>query len=365
MPLQVDEVLSVDCSFGSAGGRSVPSTAAAGTRHRHPWLFQLTCGEGGQIEVESSEGQSLKALEVQLVSALTGVCECSLRGSFPARRDWCNLTGKEEARWRGTSSTSNGGGVTEGGQRDNTPMDRLEHHISRLQHSIFWQEVFDTIKEEALVDGKGGWVVHQDARCGANTVGNHKAPMARAGIARIEAGAKRRLVGLTSHATRIVAPDVGARVVHVVDDEVMVEMDYQYLLGYRLVSGDAGSELSSNVTGARVASAEDDVSTKNDSSERSKGEGLAPLCQLALLYCGSLVRQQQQTKAMTLAVAAGRERERVTATSADSGAGTGTSEGPSTFSSAWKSSGSVLLHHRFRAEVTQLVRARFALCSVV
>lgn len=358
------EALSVDCSFGSAGGHSVPLTAAAGTRHRHPWLFQLTCGQGGRLEVEPIKVQSLKAFEVQLVSAVTGVCDYSLRASFPAKRGRCDGRGAAEAKAKAEvldpPSASNGEEKSHTGDRDSAQMDRLEHHISRLHHSVFWEEVFATIKADALVDGKDGWLAHQDARRGSGTVGGFKAPVTLEGPARIQAGTKRRFVSLSSRGTARIAGKGGARVVHVMDDEVMVELDDRYLLGYRLVSGETGSQDSSDKTNASVEFAEGSPSAE-ETSQGSDEEQLESLCQLALLYCGSLIRQKQQIQA-----AAGRasgsktgtgrgEGARPSSITAENGIGSGAPVGHSLAASTWKAVGRVLLHHLFRTEVTQLV----------
>lgn len=353
VPLQVGEPLSVDCSFGSAGGRSVVSTAAAGTRHRHPWLFQLSCGEGGRLEAEQEKAHSLKAFEVQLVSSTTGACEHSLRASFAARRIRCNGGAGEG---EGKPPPASNGGVAAGvGERRNAHMDELEQHISRLQHSVFWEEVFETIKAEALVDGKDGWLAHQDARSGADAAGNRKAPD---GIARIEAGSKRRLVSFTSRGTANVARNAGVRVVHVMDDEVMVELDNNYLLGYRLVSSETGPRESKEGPAAGVACTESGISAAEGESAGSGGEKLVSLCQLALLYCGSLIRQRQQTQADaesppgSNAQSAREVGARVAATAAESGARDGARGGHSSAMSTWKSVGRVLLHHIFRTEVS-------------
>lgn len=354
VPLQVGEPLSVDCSFGSAGGRSVVSTAAAGTRHRHPWLFQLSCGEGGRLEAEQEKAQSLKAFEVQLVSSTTGACEHSIRASFAARRIRCNEgAGGGEGK---PPQASNGRGAAGVGERGNAHMDELEQHISRLQHSVFWEEVFETIKAEALVDGKDGWLAHQDARSGGDAAGNRKAPD---GIARIEAGSKRRLVSFTSGGTANVARNTGVRVVHVMDDEVMVELDNKYLLGYRLVSSEAGPRGSKEGPAAAVACTESGISAGEGGSAGSGEEKLVSLCQLALLYCGSLIRQRQQTQADanvehppgTNAQSAREVGARVAATAAESGTRDEAREGRSSAISTWKSVGRVLLHHIFRTEV--------------
>lgn len=355
VPLQVGEPLSVDCSFGSAGGHSVVSTAAAGTRHRHPWLFQLSCGEGGRLEAEQEKAQSLKAFEVQLVSSTTGACEHSLRASFPARRIRCDGragAGEEEEQ---PTTASNGGSAAGVGERRNAHMDELEQHISRLQHSVFWEEVFETIKAEALVDGKDGWLAHPDARSGSDTAGNRNAS---GGIARIEAGSKRRLVSFTSRGTANVARNAGVRVVHVMDDEVMVELDNKHLLGYRLLSSETGPHESKEGPAASVACTKGGVSADEGISEGPGGENLVSLCQLALLYCGSLIRQRQQTQADAESppgsdAQSGREvGARVAATAAESGARDGTREGHSSATSTWKSVGRVLLHHVFRTEVS-------------
>eukprot|EP00752_Nemacystus_decipiens_P013488 g11947.t1 len=207
VPLQVGEALCVDCSFGSAGGRPVPNTAAAGSRHRHPWLFQLTCGDDGQLKAQPSSMQHLKAFEVQLISVATGACEHSLRASFPASsnaRD--SAVAGEEIK--AEPSVSNGGGMPEVGRLGDLgdiqiQMGDLEQHISRQQHSVFWEEVFETLKAEALVDGKDGWLVHQDERCDGVGANCGMAPDVQRAqvVARRDAGSNKG-----------VGPEVGARI---------------------------------------------------------------------------------------------------------------------------------------------------------
>ncbi|CAM9166984.1 unnamed protein product [Scytosiphon promiscuus] len=237
VPLQVGEALSVDCSFGSAGGRPVPSTAAAGTRHRHPWLFQLRCGDRGRLEAQPSNAQCLKALEVQLVSVATGVCDYSLRASFPGKGDECDRTAAPEEQVRQPRQASSDVGVPGRGRHGDgdDQMEHLEQHILRLQHSVFWEETFETLKAEALIDGKDGWRVHQDTRCNSDLAGRIAVAGSSESAGRVESGAKRRLMGVDPREMPTSAWNAEARVVHVLDDEVMVEMDNQYLLGYRLV----------------------------------------------------------------------------------------------------------------------------------
>lgn len=349
VPLQVGEALSVDCSFESAGGHSIPSTASAGTRHRHPWLFQLTCGEGGRLEAEILKGRPLKTFEVQLVSATTGVCEHSLKASFPVRGDVCWRKRTGEKSLREQAGEINGGRMSEGEDNGSAHMDMLEQRIARLQHSVFWEEAFETIKADALVDGKKGWLAHQDAR--------YDSAGAPGGTSSVSVGAKRRLLNVSLRGAAGIAKDAEPRVVHVMDNEVMVEMNDQHLLGYRLLSGEAGSDGSSTASAASPPCAQGDAPSDNDGLEGSQKERLASLCQLATLYCGSLVRHKQQ---QTLPEAprpsdskAETSRPEVTASSTESRVGVGTSRRQSTMGSTWKSVGRVLLHHVFRMEVTQ------------
>lgn len=362
MPLQVGEALSVDCSFGSAGGQSVPFTAAAGTRHRHPWLFQLSCGEGGRLKVQPSNTRCLNAFEVQLVSVVTGECEHAVRASFPGWTDHGDRAGNGESVLESRSS-SNWGGVPEVEGWSDIQMGELEQQIYRLQHSVFWEEVFETLKAEALNDGKDGWMAHQDARSGDGVV----TPEA---VGRIEEGTKRRLVCLNPHGTKA-ARNAGARVAHVLDDEVMVEMDSHFLLGYRLVSGESASHVSRGGRAASCFSAGGYTSAK-DTSRGPERRQSASLCQLALLYCGSLVRQQQRDQVVTARGSGstkGNGREVgawIPAGSAGGRAGKGTTGGHLSATCTWKSVRRVLLHHLFRSEVSQVfvvVCTRLQSCS--
>lgn len=359
MPLQVGEALSVDCSFGSAGGKAVPFIAAAGTRHRHPWLFQLTCGAEGRLEVKPSKGQALKAFEIQLVSTTTGECEQSLRASFSGRCGESRWTGDARAGASKTSLERTGGeqmfgqdGKTHGGGAVGKPeMEALERRISHLQHSVFWEEVFDTIKTEALVDGKDGWMVHQDARCDSNARGDPKAFVMREGVTKIEVGAKRRSLSESSREPPRVTWDTGTRVVHVMDDEVMVEMNSQYLLGYRLVSGDAERDGLREKPSACDSLAMEDIPPRISRSEREEERSLASLCQLALLYCGSVIRQRQAQVQTAISV----DRDKGKATPplpADSAVGRASAGKKPASTSTWKAVGRVLVHHVARSKVS-------------
>lgn len=349
VPLQVGEALCVDCSFGSAGGQPVPNTAAAGSRHRHPWLFQLTCGEGGQLKAQPSEIQHLKAFELQLVSVATGSCEHSLRASFPTSRDGGDSAVAGEEQRAEQPAISNGGGMPAvGGMGEiQIQMDELEQHISRQQHSVFWEEVFETLKAEALVDGKDGWLVHQDARCADHVAHGANHNMAPDVVGRMDAGAKRRLVSLSPRGTTPGGRTTGARVVHVLDDEVMVEMNSHFQMGYRLVSGPRSS----------AARAGGSCTAEMDRSHATERKQAASLCQLALLYCGSLVRQQQRAQVFARRGpgsngGVGREvGAQIAAGAAEGRAGNGTAGGHSSAASIWKAVRLVLLHHLFRSEV--------------
>lgn len=358
MPLQVGEALCVDCSFGSAGGKSVPFTAAAGSRHRHPWLFQLKCGEGGQLKAQPSSTQGLKAFEVQLVSVATGMCQHSLRANFSTGSDRGNRANSalEEQR-QGPSPTSNGGKVHEevGPGDMSKQMDQLEQQISRLQHGVFWEEVFETLKAEALIDGKDGWPAHQNATSANEIGGNGKVAMGNEAVGRIEEGAKRRLVNLSPQGVEAASvQNAGARVVHVLDNEVMVEMDNDFLLGFKLVSGESVSRnaASSVCTGGK---------SSGEKSEGSNRKQSASLCRLALLYCGSLVRQQQRTQS-----AAGWSSSSksdvgrkvgtwIPAGSAGGKARNAQNGGAVAAPSTWKAVRRVLVHHVFRLEVSKRV----------
>lgn len=360
VPLQVGEALSVDCSFGSAGGNPVPFTAAAGTRHRHPWLFPLTCGEGGRVEAETSKEQPLKAFEIQLVSAISGICEFSLKASLPAQgnqRVWAG--GGKGGSWvREPSAKLNVDRVPGSEEWGNVEMHKLEKYITRLQHSVFWEGVFETIKAEALIDGKDGWLVHQDARFSLEAIGKRKTREARM-VSNIEVGAKRMFLSGMERGTATVTHNEGNRVVHVVDDEVMVELDREYLLGYRLVSDEVRFKGSGKDSVSSVVSEQCGLSTEEGRLEKPARERLASLGQLALLYCGSLIRQRQQTQAEavgTFSSKPGTDRKRgKIATFVENEAGIEAAGQHSVATSTWKSVGRVLLHHLHRLEVKNII----------
>ncbi len=366
VPLQVGEALCVDCSFGSAGGKSVPFTAAAGSRHRHPWLFQLKCGEGGQLKVQPSSTQGLKAFEVQLVSVATGACQHSLRPSFSAGSDGGNRVDSAlEEQGQEPSPTSNGRNVHEevGPGDMSRQMDQLEQQLSRLQHSVFWEEVFETLKAEALIDGKDGWPAHQNAT-GANDVGgNGKVAMGKEAVGRIEEGAKRRLVNLSPQGVVATsAQNAGARVVHVLDNEVMVEMDNDFLLGYKLVSGESVSRSAASSLCAGGTSS-------GEKSEGSKRTQSTLLCRLALLYCGSLVRQQQRTQVAASWSSSSKSDDVgrkvgawIPTGSAGGKARNAKNGGGGAAPSTWKAVRRVLVHHVFRSEVRKRVALYFKSC---
>ncbi|CAM9235547.1 unnamed protein product, partial [Choristocarpus tenellus] len=224
VPLQVGEALAVDCSFGSAGGTPVPYEADAGMRHKHPWLVQLICGEGGKLEVGPRRGHPLMTLEVQLIEANTGVCQCS---AF-AQEAWDVVNGT----WDGPLSADEGcvsSGCSTSG------LDRLCQHLVQVQHSVFWEEVFEAIKAEALVNGKQGWLAQKDSHCSGDlTSGNTEfSPIAGSVLV---AGTKRKV---TEGSWEPGGPDkrrATTQVVHVMDDEVRVNLDGEHLLGFRLVT---------------------------------------------------------------------------------------------------------------------------------
>lgn len=326
----------------------MPNTAAAGTRHRHPWLFQLACGEGGQLMAQPSSMKDLKAFEVELVSVTTGACEHSLKASFPASSDGGDSAVAGETQRTEPQPVSNGEGIHEVGRLGSVQiqMDELEQRISRQQHSVFWEEIFETLKTEALVDGKDGWVVHHDARCGDDVGANRR--VAREMMGRMDAGSKRRLVSSSPREATLAGRTAGARVVHVLDDEVMVEMNSHFQLAYRLVSGQSSS-------GAPDLGS---CTTEKDRSEATDRKQAASLCQLALLYCGSLIRQQQRAQEVARRISAsntGAGREvgaRLPAGAAGGRVGNGTAGGYLSATSTWKAVRRVLLHHLFRSEVS-------------
>lgn len=340
MPLQVGEALSVDCSFGSAGGRAIPFTAAAGTRHRHPWLFHIKCGGGGRLEAEPRKGQHLKAFEVQVKSATTGSCEHSLRTRFPGRQflgrqsrndSVTGLSGMVSSTENGIDGFSNDGSAS---------IVQLEKYIARLQDSVFLEEVFATVKAEALIDGKDGWPARQDPR--ANTDSDHPSKSTDIGmVGSKETERKRRLVGVNPEGVqRGAIGTAGTRVVHVMDDEVVVEIDNQHLLGYRLIQdGNGISEegyLNGDATDTQPCDTEVDASGVKSSS-------LASLCRLALLYCASIVRHKQ------CSVEGNNHLQPPVGAMMEIGGVVRKTAGDS----SWKSVVRVLAHHVFRAEVSR------------
>lgn len=344
MPLQVGEALSVDCSFGSAGGRAIPFTAAAGTRHRHPWLFHIRIGGGGRLDAEPRKGQRLKALEVQLKSATTGSCEHSFRTRFPGRQS------RNDSATERLSPTTNG--TDESSNDGSASIVQLEKYIARLQNSVFLEEVFATVKAEAVIDGKDGWPARQDPR--ANTDSDHPSKSTDVGmVGSKETKGKRRLVSVNPEGVRRGAIGAaGTRVVHVMDDEVVVEIDNQHLLGYRLIQDGNGiweeGCLNGDATDTQACDPEVDVSGV-------KGSSLAPLCRLALLYCASIVRHKQCSvegnNHLQPPVGAIIESEGVVRKTAKE--------------SSWKSVVRVLAHHVFRAEVSASIFAANNVCRTI
>lgn len=353
MPLQVGEPLAVDCSFGSAGGRPVPSTAAAGTRHRHPWLFQLVCGEGGRLEGGSQREHPLKIFEVQVLSAITGLCETSLRANF-SMRCCASEERTEGVAWenRKIRGVKDMGSVSAAHDCDSGRLNTLEQHIARLQHRVFWEEVFETIKGEALVDGRDGWLAHHDARGGLGVLATQSGPKSHGTVASSGAGSKHRLVSGSGRGVSTGEQDAAAPVVHVLDDEVMVKMDNQFLLGYRLVPDGGTSEVPSEPIVAC------DTRAANDARARAySAKGLTSLCRIALLYSASLLRQRQQVQAEArlsdLNPEADGEDVRGPATSVGDRWRPGTSgQILSCSKSIWSSVGQVLRHQLFCKEVS-------------
>lgn len=351
------EALAVDCSFGSAGGHPVPSTQAAGTRHRHPWLFQIVSGEAGQVKAGSQRRECLKTFEVQLVSAVTGRCERSRRASFTQRchgRERVNTEAAAGVRENLTGDIEMENSATSEGTMNE--LDRLEQSIARLHHSVFWEEVFDSIKVESLVDGRNGWLAHHEERSDSEGGATRLASTLDGANTGTGSRTKRRLMSIGAKGVSTGEHDSGVPVVHVMDDEVMVRMDSQHLLGYKLVPDGAAPELMGEFRS--VESCEPDRLDAEQRVQEFGNQIFTSLCRLALLYGGSLLRQHQQTHAQatksteSTSDRGGVGRMRVAAgSSAGSGSGTMLSGRPSTKAGRWGSVGAVLRHQLFCKEV--------------
>lgn len=361
------EALAVDCSFGSSGGRPVPSTQAAGTRHRHPWLFQIVSGEAGQVKAGSPGRDCLKTFEVQLVSAVTGRCERSRRANFTQRcsgRERANTGAAEGVREKPAGGTNTEtSDASEGGTDE---LDRLEQGIARLHHSVFWEEVFDSIKVESLVDGRNGWLAHHKERSDSGSAATQSASKLDGANTGTGAGTKRRLMSSGAKGMLTGEHDSGVPVVHVMDDEVMVRMDSQHLLGYKLVPDGAGPDLMSKSKNVKSSCAPDRLDAEEQRLQELGDQRFTSLCRLALLYGGSLLRQHQQINAQASKAAestsdrGGVGRMRVaTGSSAGSGSGAVLSGRPSTKAGLWGSVGGVLRHQLFCKEVRWLKASNY------
>lgn len=355
------EALAVDCSFGSAGGRPVPSTQTAGTRHRHPWLFQVVSGKAGKLEAGSQQRDYLQTFEIQLVSALTGRCESSLRTSFPAR-----CCGRERGRVKTTGEVRTQPVVkteTDTCDADKVvvnDLERLEQGIARVHHSVFWEEVFESIKAESLVAGRNGWLAHHDERSDSASAATKCAPKVDGEMTGAGTGAKRRLVNGTARSTMAgVQQASGMPVVHVMDNEVMVRMDNEYLLGYKIVPAGDESEAVSNPRREKPSCAPDHLHAEGHMLRELKDQHKTSLCRLALLYGGSLLRQHQQNRAHAANNAeskltgAGGEGKRALVGSPTTGGSSTVLAGRAwTKGRLWGSVGCVLRHQRFCKQVS-------------
>lgn len=285
------ETLAVDCSYDGEGANPSPPAAPAAARQRHPWVFHLARGPEGRLEADATQGQ-LKTLEVQLISASSGLCESSLRAAFPTwRRDDREETPDTVGDWKAEHM-----GIEPGTQ---DPLDTLEQQIARVQHSVFWGEVFECIKAEAVVLGRHGWLAHQGRISGgAHGHGSRQEASGAAaeGTPSAGAGTKRRLAASGSVANS--ARDVGGeQVIHVLDDEVMVKMNNRFLLGYRLVpSGDAAGRRD-EARRKETTCAAHGAGVQASSPDGGKDSDLTSLCRLALFYSGSMLRQLHGTRA--------------------------------------------------------------------
>lgn len=346
IPLQVGEALSVDCSYGSAGGRPAPSTTTADTRHGHPWLLKLVCGEGGRLQAASTPQGRLKTFKIQLISAFSGLCESSIEATHPVWHGDEQRTLNHE-----TSTETEGEGVTEHDgfhESGRGHFDRLEQHLVRMQHSVFWEEVFETIKAEALVDGRHGWLAHHKRPDVSDS------PM-RGSLESMGFAMKRRL---TNGGTVFSEQGVWGQVVHVMDDEVMVKMNNQYLLVYRLLPSDDVSEPRSKLRGANLIRSADEARTQIVGREGAGHPTLASLCKLALFYSASLLRQHQRIDPPRWATlepraAIGQQGEALPLDGPASSRITGGNSGrTSPEGSIWRSAAQVLRHLLFCKEVS-------------
>lgn len=365
MPLQVGEALAVDCSFGSAGGQPVPSTQVVGSRHRHPWLFQIVSGPGGRLEEESRTGHGLETFEVQVVSAATGLCERSLRSDFStqcygAERE-TGAADKSRQKVVGSSGVRLGDDDESGiGQQ----LDKLEESIVRLHHSVFWHEMFETIKAEALVDGRNGWLAYHDARGEAVNRADQRSAVLDGGAAnkRQWGRTSRRLIRGNARGSATSEQETEVYVVHVLDDEVMVKMDNQYLLGYKLISDGIERNVDKVATMRSLYTA-DGACAGAPETQVWGAKSLLATSKLALLYGGSLLRQHQQAqedagKAPQSHPDAGEEERMQVANDsfASSRDRIAPLDGPPSKVRLWASVGEVLRHQLFCKKVRGLFR---------
>ncbi|CAM9547405.1 unnamed protein product [Discosporangium mesarthrocarpum] len=291
VPLQVGEALAVDCSYGSAGGTPVPYDAAAGMRHKHPWLVQLICGEGGKLEAGPRGGHPLMTMEVQVIAASTGICLSSASAEIPKEKEppdiYEGLSTRETLKQEGDEGCGGAAEGLEAGVR------KLTYHLVCVQHSVYWEEVFEAIKAEALANGKQGWVAHRVPQgTDGSPVGAVKDGHSILSDASCNAEKQKYLQGRKGNkeAGRMDRRQASANVVHIGDDEVRVKLDHDHLLDYRLVA-----QTQNEKDGSTVGMAAGRHLRSGEAWRRENGDHYA-LCRLALLCGGSLLRLHQKQR---------------------------------------------------------------------
>lgn len=238
-------------------------------------------------------------------------------------------------------------------------LERLEQGIARVHHSVFWEEVFESIKAESLVAGRNGWLAHHDERSDSASAATHSAPKVDGEMTGAGTGIKRRLVNGTARGTLAGVQASGMPVVHVMDNEVMVRMDNEYLLGYKIVPDGDGSEVVSNPRRDKPSCAPDRSHADAHMLRELKEQRTTSLCRLALLYGGSLLRQHQQNRAhlannaeSKLAGAGGDGKRALGGSSATGGSNAVLAGRAWTKGRLWGSVGCVLRHQRFCKQVS-------------
>ncbi|CAM9277902.1 unnamed protein product [Phaeothamnion confervicola] len=348
LPLRVGEPLAVDCSYASAGGIAGGSSSGnggsgdvvsggvewmtAGASAAGGWRVILRPDADGSLSCVIGEKDSLKTLQV--VVAYIGPDGNAVVESVSTE---ASAGASGSAAVAGPVAGAAAGGV------DNA----VEQRLRRVRHSAFCEELLAAVKIEAQstcpqwigVVGMAPVTVAEagsaskEASLGAG-LGDAAAALAarrRKFDSAVSSGTRQdNHATAVSHVLAAAAPSAAgnATVVHVLDEEVCVQISDQHTVTFRLVDAPAFSgsarptgsaEASFVLDAAGVARAAAVAADANGGSaavgDDTQRAELRLLCRLVLLHSNCLLREGQRVRAASAAAAAAaaavaREKER-------------------------------------------------------